>query len=146
MLNERLIKHDDRINNLFFFYSLLLKAFYKSESLIKNYNYFTGNDKDDNIIKSILNEIYKIDNSICDDCLAKELTSSTDNFDNFLKFNPLKLDEVKSRFRNISQIIDCVSCQKCKLHGKLQIYGLATMLKILFSDNEINLKNLFQSL
>lgn len=46
-----------------------------------------------------------------------------------------KLNQLKMRFRNISEIIDCVSCQKCKLHGKLQIYGLGTMLKILFEED-----------
>ena len=32
--------------------------------------------------------------------------------------------------------MDCVSCDKCKLWGKLQINGLGTALKILFSDSE----------
>lgn len=46
------------------------------------------------------------------------------------------MNQFKLRFRNISEIIDCVGCQKCKLHGKLQIYGLATMLKILYNENK----------
>jgi hypothetical protein len=53
--------------------------------------------------------------------------------------NYQNIDNIKLRFRNISQIIDCVSCQKCKLHGKLQIYGLATMFKVLFEENPNNL-------
>ena len=36
-------------------------------------------------------------------------------------------------FHNITKLLDCVGCEKCKLHGKLQILGLATSLKILFS-------------
>ena len=31
--------------------------------------------------------------------------------------------------------MDCVACDKCKLWGKLQISGLGTALKILFSDD-----------
>ncbi len=58
----------------------------------------------------------------------------SENIKKFLRSH--KLDQIKMRFRNISSIIDCVSCQKCKLHGKLQIYGLATMMKILFSKEE----------
>jgi len=27
--------------------------------------------------------------------------------------------------------MDCISCQKCKLHGKLQLLGIGTALKIL---------------
>jgi len=34
--------------------------------------------------------------------------------------------------------MDCVACDKCKLWGKLQITGLGTALKILFSDESQN--------
>uniref|UniRef100_A0A915ELE8 Uncharacterized protein n=1 Tax=Ditylenchus dipsaci TaxID=166011 RepID=A0A915ELE8_9BILA len=30
--------------------------------------------------------------------------------------------------------MDCVGCDKCRLWGKLQIHGMGTALKILFSD------------
>ena len=28
--------------------------------------------------------------------------------------------------------MDCISCDKCRLNGKVQIRGLATVLKVLF--------------
>ena len=31
--------------------------------------------------------------------------------------------------------MDCVECQKCRVFGKMQTYGLGTALKILFSDS-----------
>ena len=31
--------------------------------------------------------------------------------------------------------MDFVGCEKCRLHGKVQIYGLGTALRILFSDS-----------
>jgi ERO1-like protein alpha len=144
MMVERVLKYPDRVNNLFFLYSLLLKAFYKGENLIKNFHIYTGNEKEDNRTLNYLQELYTLDNDtiltkgreICEECLNRELSINTENFDKFLNFKATKLDELKMRFRNISQIIDCVSCQKCKLHGKLQIYGLATMLKILFVKND----------
>jgi len=37
--------------------------------------------------------------------------------------------------------MDCVACEKCKVNGKLQILGLGTALKILFS-NDIESLNL----
>ncbi|MCO5554441.1 hypothetical protein L7F22_007971 [Adiantum nelumboides] len=40
-----------------------------------------------------------------------------------------------SQFRNISSLMDCVGCEKCRLWGKLQILGLGTALEILFSHN-----------
>lgn len=42
-------------------------------------------------------------------------------------------EQFRQHFRNISRIMDCVGCDKCKLWGKLQIHGLGTALKILFS-------------
>merc|ERR1711871_1894918 len=44
--------------------------------------------------------------------------------------------EFKLRFRNISRIMDCVTCEKCKVWGKLQILGLGTAVKILLSDEK----------
>merc|ERR1711871_804388 len=38
-------------------------------------------------------------------------------------------------FRNTSLILDCVTCEKCKLWGKLQVLGIGTALKVLFSEN-----------
>ncbi|XP_029657918.1 endoplasmic reticulum oxidoreductin-1-like, partial [Octopus sinensis] len=43
-------------------------------------------------------------------------------------------EKFRSSFRNISRIMDCVGCDKCRLWGKLQITGIGTALKILFSD------------
>jgi hypothetical protein len=40
--------------------------------------------------------------------------------------------QFKQHFRNISKILDCVACEKCKLWGKIQLNGLGTALKILF--------------
>lgn len=40
--------------------------------------------------------------------------------------------------------MDCVSCDKCKLWGKLQITGLGTALKILFADSNRRSVNLNQ--
>ena len=42
-------------------------------------------------------------------------------------------EEFRQHFMNISRIMDCVGCDKCKLWGKLQTQGLGTALKILFS-------------
>jgi hypothetical protein len=35
------------------------------------------------------------------------------------------------RFRNISRIMDCVTCDKCRVWGKLQVLGIGTAIKIL---------------
>jgi ERO1-like protein alpha len=42
--------------------------------------------------------------------------------------------QVKEQFYNISQIMNCVECEKCKTYGKMQVQGLGTALKLLFDD------------
>jgi hypothetical protein len=43
---------------------------------------------------------------------------------------------LRGRYRNISRIMDCVGCEKCRLWGKLQFLGLGTAMKLLFSDGQ----------
>lgn len=40
-------------------------------------------------------------------------------------------DAFMIKFRNISRIMDCVTCEKCRVWGKLQILGFGTAIKIL---------------
>ncbi|CAL9089964.1 unnamed protein product [Musa acuminata var. zebrina] len=49
--------------------------------------------------------------------------------------------QIQKQFRNISALMDCVGCEKCRLWGKLQILGLGTALKILFSVDHQNYIN-----
>jgi len=44
--------------------------------------------------------------------------------------------EFLARFRNISRIMDCVTCERCRLWGKLQVLGLGTALKILLMEGD----------
>lgn len=44
-------------------------------------------------------------------------------------------EEFRQHFLNISRIMDCVNCDKCRLWGKLQTHGIGTALKILFTSH-----------
>lgn len=134
MISERLLAHKDRVNNLFFLQAVLVNAFYQAKSTFAKFDIYTGNKTEDAKTQKLLKEV--LDLNDISEKYSKGFSKS-ENIKKFLRSH--KLDQIKMRFRNISSIVDCVSCQKCKLHGKLQIYGLATMLKILFSREE-NLK------
>lgn len=47
------------------------------------------------------------------------------HFDENLMFNGTAAAQLKAdfreKFRNISKIMDCVGCEKCRLWGKLQV-------------------------
>lgn len=50
-------------------------------------------------------------------------------------------NDFKEHFRNISRIMDCVGCEKCRLWGKIQVSGVGTALKILFSFDEESIRS-----
>lgn len=53
---------------------------------------------------------------------------------------PVVMEQFKTHFRNVSRIMDCVGCDKCRLWGKLQVSGFGTALKILFALDEKDLE------
>lgn len=52
-------------------------------------------------------------------------------------YKRLLKEEFQLKFRNITKIMDCVGCDKCRLWGKVQTKALGTALKILFSGDSI---------
>ncbi|GFH18351.1 endoplasmic reticulum oxidoreductin 1, partial [Haematococcus lacustris] len=38
--------------------------------------------------------------------------------------------QLQATLHNISRLMDCVGCEKCKVHGKLNILGLATAIRL----------------
>jgi len=52
-------------------------------------------------------------------------------------------EEFKTHFRNVTRIMDCVGCDKCRLWGKVQTTGVATALKVLFEMDEKALKYVY---
>lgn len=102
------------LKNLYFTYLIELRAIYKARDYLQSHTYFTGNQTDDLRTKQLITEN-----------LLKEIEPFSNYFDenDFFKDAQLKI-EFKEHFRNISRIMDCVGCDKCKLWGKLQIQAL----------------------
>ena len=46
-----------------------------------------------------------------------------------------RMEPMKAALVNITSIMDCVGCDRCKLWGKLQIQGIGVALKLLFDDH-----------
>lgn len=44
-----------------------------------------------------------------------------------------RMASLRAQFRNVSALMDCVGCEKCRLWGKLQFLGVGTALKLLSS-------------
>lgn len=114
------------LKNLYFIYLLELRALAKAAPYLEREEYYTGNKADDKDTRLAVNNILDV------------VKSFPEHFNESIMFTggaqaQLLKEEFRQHFRNISRIMDCVGCDKCKLWGKLQIHGLGTALKILFS-------------
>ncbi|KAM7108917.1 ERO1-like protein alpha [Ciconia boyciana] len=122
-----------RLKNLYFLYLIELRALSKVLPFFERpgFQLYTGNKSHDAEMKNLLLEILH---------LAKSFPLHFDENSFFAgnKKEAAKLkEEFRLHFKNISKIMDCVGCFKCRLWGKLQTQGLGTALKILFSENLI---------
>ncbi|XP_076029532.1 endoplasmic reticulum oxidoreductin-1-like protein isoform X2 [Oratosquilla oratoria] len=117
-----------RLKNLYFLYLLELRALAKARSYLTNWNYYTGITDEDQDVQSAVKELLLVIKNF------PEHFDETTMFAGGLQAYKLK-EEFKHHFFNISRIMDCVGCDKCRLWGKLQVTGLGTALKILFSGN-----------
>lgn len=128
---ERLHTHPDRISNLYFNYALLTRAVAKLGPHLQEYTFCTGDHDQDAATKAKVLAV------------TQSASSVPEIFDESLMFKngegPSLKEDFKNRFRNVSRLMDCVGCDKCRLWGKLQTAGYGTALKVLFEfDNDSN--------
>ena len=126
---ERLETHPDRISNLYFNYALVLRALTKLRSHLQGYTFCSGDLVQDRDTKS---KVLR---------LIDQAASGPAIFDEKLMFQDSAVagglkDDFRQRFRNVSLLMDCVGCDKCRLWGKLQTVGYGTALKVLFEFEE----------
>ena len=136
-VTSKFLYHKDKIDNLFFLYSLILKAANKAVPFLLEYDYSSGNNTEDQMTLNIIKELFRHELKNFDE-IENTFKDSYVKFENFIYSN--MISELIIRFRNISSIIDCVTCSKCRMHAKLEVFGIATMLKIMFAKNNEELK------
>lgn len=125
----------ERLNNLYFSLVFLLRALNKASPLLASRSYSIGDPEVDARVKREMNDL--LNSRMVRDC------SPSNSFDESIMFStpdtaPIK-KQFKAHFRNISRIMDCVTCEKCRLHGKIQMLGVGTALKILLDDKPLDL-------
>ncbi|PLW16586.1 hypothetical protein PCANC_15001 [Puccinia coronata f. sp. avenae] len=129
---NRIGLYPERLENLYFTYTLMLRALSRSASYLSSprVELCTGDAKADSLTRQSLDRLIAIAQSYPVTFDETSMFQSDSHGHNALK------NEFKEHFRNVSRIMDCVGCDKCRLWGKLQIMGLATGLKLLFEYEE----------
>lgn len=113
----------ERVTNMYFNYAVVAKSLWKIKPYLNHLGFC--NDYNEDVKSKIINIVSQLDSSI----FNEDLLFANDLSDN------LK-NEFRSRFKNVTRIMDCVHCDRCKLWGKVQTTGMATSLKILFDFDE----------
>eukprot|EP01147_Barroeca_monosierra_P010270 gene10270-2419_t len=115
------------LKNLYFTYLTVLKAIVKAENLWNSYSFTAGDPAEDKKTKNAVSELVKQAKLYCDLAVDEDvLFQSPDRRE--------VLEEMRSHFRRIAELMDCVGCMKCRLWGKLQMRGLATAVRLLLGN------------
>ena len=125
---DRLATKPERISNLYFNYALVTRALAKLKKHLEHYTFCSGDPAQDFETKQKVIE------------LTSRITSAKPTFDESGMFQDPQMmelkDDFKHRFRNVSRLMDCVGCDKCRLWGKVQTAGYGAALKVLFEFDE----------
>ncbi|EME79101.1 uncharacterized protein MYCFIDRAFT_156418 [Pseudocercospora fijiensis CIRAD86] len=123
---ERLHGKPERISNLYFNFALVSRAVGKLRDYVQDYTFCTGDPEQDAKTKKMITK------------LANAIPPGPMIFDESVMFQDQTPDGIslkedfRNRFRNVSRVMDCVGCDKCRLWGKVQTNGFGTALKVLF--------------
>ncbi|KIP04225.1 hypothetical protein PHLGIDRAFT_129668 [Phlebiopsis gigantea 11061_1 CR5-6] len=121
---NRIASYPERLEYMYFNAVLLLRAVARIGPYLSAYDYCgTGTHEGDQYTLEKLNNVISI-------------AQNVGRFDETTLFRgpnaQVLKEEFKQHFRNVSRIMDCVGCDKCRLWGKVQTSGVGTALKILF--------------
>jgi len=137
---ERFMKdigeHPERVKNLHFSFVVLLRAVKKAAPYLQSYSFHTGDEKEDGVTKLLMARL--LDSQLLSLCSPLfEAFDETRLFHAPSEQRGALKRQFKSVFRNITELVDCVQCQRCRLHAKLFSLGLGTALKILLSPPDL---------
>ncbi|KAJ3342128.1 hypothetical protein HDU93_003344 [Gonapodya sp. JEL0774] len=120
---QRIDTNPQYIQNIYLDYVILVRAISKIAPYLEKYRFCADDGEHEEVGKLVKEVVAK----------ASECPSSFDEKGLFADGDKQLIRDIKDRFRNVSKIMDCVSCEKCRMWGKLQMTGLGTALKLLFS-------------
>ncbi|MBA0568795.1 hypothetical protein Golob_006263, partial [Gossypium lobatum] len=127
----RVLQYPNRVENLYFTFLFVLRAVTKAAEYLEQAEYDTGNPTEDLKTQSLMKQL------LYDPKLQAACPLPFDEAKLWKgRRGPELKQKIQAQFKNISAVMDCVGCEKCRLWGKLQVSGLGTALKILFSVND----------
>jgi hypothetical protein len=113
--------HPERLENIYFDYVVMLRAVSKISDFLEGYQYLTGDETVDKGIIASVQELVELVKK-CPPTFDEKLLFLEDQGP-LSQGNALK-HQFRDHFRNVTRIMDCVGCEKCRLWGKVQTQGM----------------------
>jgi ERO1-like protein alpha len=148
--------HPDRLNNLYFAFLFALRAAQKARHVLLSFPVNSGDPAADSEAVRLLREFFNTSMSstasVGSSQRSEMIQECREGFDESKLFQVAEephpygdaldaarekselLEDFRLRFVNISRIMNCVSCERCRVWGKLQITGIGTAIKVLLTD------------
>lgn len=128
----RISQHPERLQNVYFDYVLLMRALSKAAEYLEKVGLRESDRITDKESKEELTGLLEAARSNEASFDEHKLFAMNDDPVHNQEVLTLK-EDFRLHFRNISRIMDCVGCDKCRLWGKVQVTGIGTALKLLFA-------------
>lgn len=146
---ERVGTHNDRLSNIYFNYAVLAEALVRLEEIIplgdfiasRNELVSAGSRSSSNhsaVGTAANSEDHKAGDQLVSELIPQLASNTLLNTSAIFSLDPSSIElknEFRQRFKNISAIMDCVGCDRCRMWGKVQTIGYGTALKILFESD-----------
>lgn len=125
------------VEDMQFAFVVMARSLFKIRELLYRYHFSTGNSTEDAITTSLMQHL--LDSAVLSSC-GSVVLSGFDESKLFPTASPSLSEsatEFKKAFRKISQLVNCVSCKRCKLHASVSLHGIGVGIKILLTPTDL---------
>ncbi|KHN31709.1 Endoplasmic oxidoreductin-1 [Glycine soja] len=110
---DRVLRYPDCVRNLYFTFLFVLRAVTKASDYLEQAEYDTGNPNEDLTTQSLIKQL------LYNPKLQAACPIPFDEANLWkCQSGPELKQKIQQQFRNISALMDCVGCEKCRLCGR----------------------------
>jgi hypothetical protein len=135
IFSQRLASHPERLKNIYFTWLFLLRALKKVAPKLSEYDFSCGTQEETGrtelLVLQLLKHVHKDDAATRAFKMLRAERNLFHNDDERAKLIRI----IRWNFHTISENIDCIACDSCRLQAKVKITGLAFAVRIILNDD-----------
>ena len=133
-LGKVIVENPNWVRDMQFAFVVMARSLFKIKNFLYDYSFSTGNATEDTLTRSLVRHL--LDSSVLSSCESVVMSG----FDESVLFSSQQASaatEFKKSFRQLSKLVNCVGCKRCKLHASVSLHGIGAGLKILLSPSSL---------